>query len=170
MLADRGGSGAAAAIRLAARPGRFLSAVLIGAAVASDREPALDVLDRLRASPAHMVLVYDEHGHFEGLITPMHILGAIAGDFDRAPDEVGLVRRPAGSMRIAGWLPADAFADRLDLTPADARRYATVAGLLRDALRHIPKAGEQLDLYGARFEIVDMDGARIDQILVTPAA
>ena len=131
---------------------------------------ALVALEGLRASPSHLVLVYDEHGHFEGLITPMDVLGAITGHFDEDEDEDRMVQRPDGTLLVAGWMPVDEFADHIGITLPDERGYETVAGLLLEAFAHIPKPGERVEVQGVGIEVVDMDGARIDKVLVTPRA
>jgi putative hemolysin len=128
-------------------------------------------MDRLRTSPAHMVLVYDEYGHFEGIITPMDVLEAIAGEFpDSAADEPKVVTRADGSYLVAGWMPADEFADLLSLEIDADRDFETVAGLVLDEIGHLPEVGERLDLQGWTIEVVDLDGRRIDKLLVGRAA
>ena len=135
-----------------------------------DAMKALDVIAPLRGSKAHMVLVYDEHGHFDGIITPMDVLGAITGAFDEdSEDEPKLVERPDGTMLVAGWMPVDEFADRLDMTLDEDRDYETVAGLVLETIGHIPEIGESCEIKGVKFEIVDKDGQRVDKLLVTPA-
>lgn len=149
-------------------------ALLIEAPVVREGMAALDVLETLRTSPAHMVLVYDEYGHFEGLITPMDVLQAIAGDFaEGAEIEAKIAEREDGSLLVAGWMPADEFADRIGISLGDERAYATVAGLVIERMGALPKLGEHVTVSGWRIEVVDLDGRRIDKLLVsrsTPAA
>ena len=148
-----------------------LRALLRQAPVVRDGQSALEVMDRLRTSPAHMVLVYDEYGHFEGIITPMDVLEAIAGEFpDSAADEPKVVTRADGSYLVAGWMPADEFADLLSLEIDADRDFETVAGLVLDEIGHLPEVGERLDLQGWTIEVVDLDGRRIDKLLVGRAA
>jgi len=129
--------------------------------------PALEVIDRLRGSPCHMLLVYDEYGHFEGIVTPMDVLGAIAGGFDDPQtDEPKLVERDDGSLLVAGWMPLDEFVERLGLTPPPAPVPDTVAGLVLERLGNVPGVGQSVVVDGWRMEIVDMDGLRIDKLLV----
>ena len=129
--------------------------------------PALDVIDRLRTSPCHMLLVHDEYGHFEGIVTPMDVLGAIAGGFDATEtDEPRLVERADGSLLVAGWMPADEFIERLDLTIPGPRAAETVAGLVIEHLGEMPRVGQTVDVDGWRMEIIDMDGLRIDKLIV----
>jgi putative hemolysin len=130
---------------------------------------ALDVIEPLRGSKAHMVLVYDEHGQFEGLITPMDLLGAITGAFDDdETDEPKMVERPDGTLLVAGWMPVDEFAARLDLKLDDERSYETLAGLVLDVIGHIPEIGERCEVQGIGIEVIDKDGQRVDKLLVTP--
>jgi putative hemolysin len=142
-------------------------AVLIEAPVVRDGMNALDVLETLRKSPAHMVLVYDEYGHFEGIITPMDVLQAIAGDFvEGAETEAKIAEREDGSLLVAGWMPADEFAERIGITLDEDRDYETVAGLVIAKMRSLPKLGEHVEVSGWRIEVVDLDGRRIDKLLV----
>lgn len=144
-----------------------LKSFLIEAPVVRERMGALDVLEILRRSPAHMVLVYDEYGNFEGIITPMDVLQAIAGDFDGdAEDEPRVVEREDGSLLVAGWMAADEFADRIGITLETDRDYDTVAGLVIDRMGSLPQVGEHVLVSGWRIEVVDLDGRRIDKLLV----
>jgi putative hemolysin len=151
------------------RPPRLIG-LLRDAPLVRDGQSALEVGDRLRTSPAHMVLVYDEHGHFEGIVTPMDVLVAIAGEFpDSVTDEPKVVTRADGSCLIAGWMPVDEFADLLALEIDADRDYQTVAGLVLDKVGHLPEVGQRLELQGWTIEVVDLDGRRIDKLLVTRA-
>lgn len=141
--------------------------LLIEAPVVRDGMAALDVLETLRKSPAHMVLVYDEYGQFEGIITPMDVLQAIAGEFVEGEElEPKFVTRDDGSLLVAGWMPADEFAERLGITLDDDRDYETVAGLVIEEMGSLPKLGEHVLVSGWRIEVVDLDGRRIDKLLV----
>jgi putative hemolysin len=144
-----------------------LRSVTQDAPVVLDTGSALDVVAGMRRAPANMVLVFDEYGHFEGIITPMDVLEAITGAFaDEAGEEPKVVTREDGSLLVAGWMPVDEFADlvRIELDPD--RDYETVAGLVMTELGHLPEVGEWLDLSGWRIEVVDLDGRRIDKLLV----
>lgn len=135
--------------------------------VIQDNLPALDVIEHLRNSPCHMLLVYDEYGHFEGIITPMDILGAIAGGFDEAEaNEPKFIVREGESLLVAGWMPIDEFAERLDLSIDGEPSYDTVAGLVLERIGKVPAVGQSITIDGWRIEIVDMDGLRIDKLLV----
>lgn len=136
-----------------------------------DALPALEVIERLRASPEHMLLVYDEYGHFEGIVTAMDILGAIAGGFDEIEtDEPKIVEREDGSLLVAGWMPIDEFTDRLKVTLDEDGDFETVAGLVLDLSAELPRVGQVVRIGDWRIEVVDMDGRRIDKLLVQKAA
>jgi putative hemolysin len=141
--------------------------VMMNAPVIHEALPALDVVERLRATPEHMLLVYDEYGHFEGIVTAMDILGAIAGGFDEfEADELKIVQREDGSLLVSGWMPIDEFADELELAFAEDGRFETVAGLVIHLLGELPQVGRRVDYGEWRIEVVDMDGRRIDRLLV----
>lgn len=135
--------------------------------VVQDTLSAHDVVDKLRDAPGHMLLVYDEYGHFDGIITPMDVLGAIAGGFDEHEmDEPKLVRRKDGSLLVAGWMPIDELADRIGLVLPETRDFDTVAGFVLHLKEDLPETGDSVEYEGWRFEIADMDGRRIDRLLV----
>jgi putative hemolysin len=96
----------------------------------------------------------------------MDILQAIAGEFTDAPDEAKVVQRADGSMLVAGWMPVDEFADRIGVTLPAERGYETVAGLVLDLAGDLPPVGAHVDLGAWRLEVVDLDGRRIDKLLV----
>ena len=114
-----------------------------------------------------MALVHDEYGHFQGVVTNADILEAIVGDFrtDEGPIEPDAVQRDDGSWLIAGSMPVDEMADRLFIALPPERSYHTAAGLVLNQLGHLPAIGESFDHQGWRFEVVDLDGRRIDRIL-----
>jgi putative hemolysin len=137
------------------------------APVVPDTLDALDALTVLREAEVPMALVHDEYGHFEGLATPADILDAIAGAFrsDEGGGEPEATRRDDGSWLLAGWMPVDEMADMLGITLPDRRSYETVAGLVIGELQHLPATGEAVETLGWRFEVVDLDGRRVDKIL-----
>jgi putative hemolysin len=134
-----------------------------------DTADALDVLDAVKGSPVHMALVHDEYGQFEGLVTNADILEAIAGAFrtDAGSVEPEAVQRDDGSWLISGSMPADEMADRLSIALPPRRSYHTAAGFVLSQLGRLPEIGESFDSQGWRFEIVDLDGRRIDKILAS---
>jgi putative hemolysin len=132
-----------------------------------DTADALDVVDLIKGSPVHMALVHDEYGHFEGVVTNTDILGAIVGDFrtNEGPVEPDAVQRDDGSWLIAGSMPVDEMAERLPIVVPPERSYHTAAGFVLSELGYLPLVGENFDSQGWRFEVVDLDGRRIDKIL-----
>jgi putative hemolysin len=139
------------------------------ASVIPDRTDALDALELLRDAEVPMALIHDEYGHFEGVVTPADILEAIAGAFrsDADTEEPAAVPRDDGSWLLAGWMPADEMADQLGIVLPQRRDYQTVAGFVLAHLRHLPAAGEHVTVSGWRFEVVDLDGRRIDKVLAS---
>jgi putative hemolysin len=140
------------------------------APVVPDTMSALVVLETLRKAEVPMVLVHDEFGHFEGVITPADILDAIAGAFRSDEDEGAepeAHQRADGSWLFAGSMPADEMAEILRFELPDRRGYETVAGFLLDAFKRLPETGEAIDIGNWRFEVVDLDGRRIDKVLAT---
>lgn len=129
---------------------------------------ALDVLKNLQEAAVPMALVHDEYGHFEGVVTPADILDAIAGSFraDEDDDEPEAVERADGSWLISGWMPVDEMADLIRLKLPEKRGFETAAGLLIDLLQRLPSTGDVVDGLGFRFEVVDMDGRRVDKLMV----
>ena len=142
------------------------------APVVHDNAEALDVLTALKNSPVPMGLVHDEYGHFEGVVTPADVMEAIVGVFraDTDESEPPAVRRADGSWLLAGYLPADEMADHLIVVLPEKRDYQTVGGFVLANLGHIPVTGETFNALGWRFEIVDMDGRRIDKVLAARLA
>jgi putative hemolysin len=134
-----------------------------------DNADALDALETLRASPVDMAFVVDEHGTFEGVVTAADLLEAIAGQFaDEADAEPAAVRRDDGSWLLAGWQPVDEMADLLKVGLPARRGYHTVAGFALAQLGRFPKLGEVFETPGWRFEVVDIDGRRVDKVLAQP--
>ena len=119
-----------------------------------------------------MALVYDEYGHFQGIVTHADILQTIAGAFHSYRDlsEPAAVRRQDGSWLLAGWIPADEMADILGVNLTKERDYQTLAGYLMEQMGEIPATGAIFNTNGWRFEIVDMDGVRIDKVLASRLA
>ena len=138
--------------------------------VVPDQLDALDALRVLQQSGLGMAMVHDEYGHLDGIVTNADILTAIAGDFASHQDEGDspmIVEREDGSLLVSGALAADALADRLGLDLPDNREFATAAGYALFVLKHLPAEGEHFTDQGWRFEIVDMDGRKIDKLLVS---
>jgi putative hemolysin len=135
---------------------------------------ALQLLDQFRAAVVRVGIVVDEHGTIVGLVTPTDILEALVGDLPETGAEAGptAVRREDGSWLVDGLLPVEELAELLDLEePSDEERgdYRTVGGLVMYQLSRIPTVGDRLSWRGLDLEVVDMDGRRVDKVLVTPA-
>jgi magnesium and cobalt exporter, CNNM family len=146
-----------------------LSEMIRQAPVVHDAAPALKILRALKESPVHMALVVDEYGALEGLVTATDVLEAIVGEFREQGVEPALVHcREDGSWLMDGGLSTHQVQDTLGLTdfPTD-RGFHTLAGFILGELEHLPTPGEHFDWNGYRFEVVDMDGRRIDKVLVS---
>ncbi|VAW02584.1 Hemolysins and related proteins containing CBS domains [hydrothermal vent metagenome] len=134
-----------------------------------DQLDALDALGILREAEVPMVLVHDEYGHFEGIVTPADLLRSIAGEFVSDQDEKtqrSLIERVDGSLLVSGAMSIDSLSDRLGIKLPEDRDYATVAGHALAQLRHLPEEGEVFEDQGWVFEIIDMDGRKIDKLIV----
>jgi putative hemolysin len=150
-----------------------LRAMMKQAPIVPDQVDAMDALEALRRADVPMAMVHDEYGHLEGIVTPADLLAAIAGDFASDHDidtDPPLVERDDGSLLVSGWLPADTLAERIGLTLPEDRDYATVAGLALAEFKRLPTVGDHFPLGGYRFEIIDMDGRKIDKLLVAELA
>lgn len=145
-----------------------LRALVQEAPVVMDTANALLVLREIKSSRVHMALVFDEYGHFEGIITPGDVLEAITGVFqEEDEDEPPIVTRADGSYLVAGWMQVDEFSHELGIhIPRDAD-FQTVAGFILAELNHLPNVGEFFEKGHWRFEVVDLDGRRIDKVLVS---
>jgi putative hemolysin len=135
---------------------------------------ALQVLDNIKNSGSHMVLVVDEYGGIEGLLTHHDLLEAIAGDMPlgKAPAQPKAVQRKDGSWLLDGMMSVDEFKEifQLKSLPGEKRdTFQTLGGFLFTQLGHVPSVTEQYEWTHLRFEVVDMDGKRIDKVLVTSA-
>jgi putative hemolysin len=146
-----------------------IRALMRRADIIPDQLDAMDALEILRSSDVPMLLVHDEYGHFEGIVTPNDLLSAIAGEFasDQAQGSAAnIITLDDGSMLVSGAMSADAMADALCITLDDDRDYATAAGHVLHILRHLPEEGESFTDQGWHFEVVDMDGRKIDKLRV----
>jgi putative hemolysin len=138
--------------------------------VLPDTLSALDALERLRNDAIGMALVLDEYGSFEGVVTASDLLEAIVGELGEAPQEASepAVRRHDGSLLLDGMMPSDELKARLELPDLPREgTYHTVAGLMLALLQRVPKEGDRIAWAGWRFEIVDMDGRRVDKVLAS---
>ena len=138
--------------------------------VLPDTLSALDALERLRGDRLGMALVLDEYGSFEGVVTASDLLEAIVGELGVAEHmQAGsAVERHDGSLLLDGSMPSDELRARLDLPELPAAgTYHTVAGLMLALLKRVPKEGDRIVWAGWRFEIVDMDGRRVDKVMAS---
>jgi putative hemolysin len=138
--------------------------------VIPDLMDAMDALAVLRRADVPLALVNDEYGHLDGIVTPGSILAALAGTFAHdveQGEEPPLVEREDGSWLVSGAASADLLADRLGVNMPDDRDYATVAGFALSVLKHLPETGEIFRHDGWSFEVVDMDGRKIDKLIAS---
>jgi putative hemolysin len=140
------------------------------APVIPDLMDAMDALAVLRNAEVPLALVHDEYGHLDGIVTPGSILAALAGTFAHdieQGEEPPLVEREDGSWLVSGAASADLLADRLGVALPHERDYSTVAGFALSVLKHLPEIGESFRHDGWSFEIVDMDGRKIDKLIAS---
>jgi putative hemolysin len=147
-----------------------LREIMRSAPVVPDQMDAMNALEVLRAAEVPMALVHDEYGHFEGIVTPADLLAAIAGSFVSDHDDEHdppLHEREDGSWLVSGSFAADMLAEKLGFDLEEDRDYATVAGLTLAVLKRLPDVGDRFDYDGWSFEVIDMDGRKIDKLLVS---
>jgi putative hemolysin len=137
---------------------------------------ALDLLEEFRDAETKLALVVDEYGDIEGVVTVNDLLAAVVGVSQIAhgadDQDAPIVQRADGSWLIDGSLSTDDLREllHLDHLPGEQEHdFRTVAGMVMAALGRIPQTGEVFTWRGIRFEVVDLDGARIDKLLVTRA-
>lgn len=133
--------------------------------------PALEAMELFRGSSIHLAFVQDEYGRTLGLVTAADLLSAIAGSLEpEGEGGEGAVQRDDGSWLLPGDMAVDEMAELLGFALPPKRRYETVAGLVIDAFKHLPSLGQAVKLGGWRFEVVDLDGRRVDKVLASRAA
>ena len=134
---------------------------------------ALSVLEQFKRSGIHIALVTDEFGGVEGLVTLNDLMEGIVGDLPSVDDEEEplVVTREDGSWLVDAGLDLDAFTELIDhdIFGIDQEgRYHTLAGFVMHVLERIPREADHFEWQGYRFEVMDMDGKRVDKLLVTP--
>ncbi len=135
--------------------------------------PATDALEAFKRSGLPLALVIDERGHIEGLITLTDVLEALVGDVpeEDEPTEEAIVRREDGSWLVDGLLAAEELKEPLglkELPREEKAEYQTVGGMVMDTLGRVPAEGDRFAWEGYSFEVLDMDGRRVDKVLVAP--
>jgi putative hemolysin len=134
----------------------------------------MELLDHFRESSAQIVFVVDEYGEVQGMITVRDVLEAITGEFTTPTDGTAwAVQRDDGSWLFDGLIPVPELKDRLglkDLPEEDRGRYNTLAGMVMLLLGRLPGTADSVEWQGWRFEVVDLDGKRVDKVLATTLA
>ncbi len=154
--------------RLLAGETPSLDSLLIPSPVVSETADILRVLEILKAAPVHMALVVDEYGSPEGIVTVTDIMAAILGGLPEHHALEQPVRRADGSWLLDAAMPVDEVVDLLGLKDLPTGGgFHTLAGLVLAHLRAIPQVGERFDLGGWQWEVMDMDGRRIDKLLAS---
>ncbi len=129
----------------------------------------MELLENFRASSAHMAVVVDEYGEIQGLVTPQDLLEAIAGEFKTpSVEDAWAIQRNDGSWLLDGLIPVPELKDRLgfgNVPEEEHGRYNTLSGMVMLLLGRLPRTTDVVDWDGWRFEIIDMDGRRIDKVL-----
>jgi len=131
----------------------------------------MELLEHFRVSRTDLVFVVDEYGAVQGVITERDLLEAITGEFGAPSDEdAWAVQREDGSWLLDGLIPVPEFKDRLDLKELpeeDRGRYNTLAGMIMLLLGRLPRTTDTVEWEGWRFEVIDLDGKRVDKVLVS---
>ena len=134
----------------------------------------MELLEQFRASRTDLVFVVDEYGAVQGVITERDLLEAITGEFGAPTDEDSwALQRKDGSWLMDGLIPVPELKDRLEikeLPEEDRGRYNTLAGMIMLLLGHLPRTTDAVEWEGWRFEVVDLDGKRVDKVLVQRTA
>jgi len=134
----------------------------------------MELLEHFRGSSAQIVFVVDEYGEVQGMITVRDVLEAITGEFSTpTDDDAWAVQRSDGSWLFDGLIPTPELKDRLglkELPEEDRGRYNTLAGMIMLLLGRLPDTADSVDWEGWRFEVVDLDGKRIDKVLASALA
>jgi putative hemolysin len=149
-----------------------LQADLLPAVYVPETLTGMELLENFRTSHVQFVLVVDEYGEVQGLVTLQDVFEAISGEFKpMTPEDAWAIQREDGSWLLDGFIPVPELKDRLHLRAVpeeDKGRYHTLSGMVMLLLGRVPRTGEKVEWEGWIFEIVDMDGTRIDKVLATP--
>jgi putative hemolysin len=133
-----------------------------------DNIKGVNIFEKFRDSKTYVAVVIDEYGSFEGLITLHDLIENIFGDLPdkHEANEVAIFKRDDGSMLIDGSILIDELKENLQISFEDEENFSTLGGFLMYKLNRIPKTGDKVDYESYRFEVVDMDGKRVDKVLV----
>ncbi|MEN3976652.1 hemolysin family protein [Emcibacter sp. SYSU 3D8] len=148
-----------------------LREVMTSPLVVPDRTPVLALLERFQREGVHIGVVIDEYSSLEGVVSVTDVLEAIAGDLPERGEEGSamLVKRDDGSWLVDGTMPVDEFEDRTNIRKLRGKGdFHTIAGFAIYELGHLPSPGEHFTFARHRFEVIDMDGLRVDKLLVMP--
>ena len=150
------------------KPGFSLNKCLREPRYIPENTSAYDAIRLFRANKVFYALVIDEYGSVEGIITVNDILESLVGEVSPAEEEYQIVKRDDGSLLVDGQYPFHEFLNYYDMQELyEENRYNTISGLILDKLGFIPKAGDKITWMGFEIEIMDMDRARIDKVLVS---
>ena len=134
----------------------------------------MELLEHFRASSTQIVFVVDEYGEVQGMITVRDVLEAITGEFGSQTDaDSWAVQRDDGSWLFDGLIPTPELKDRIglkELPEEDRGRYNTLAGMIMLLLGRLPETADSVEWEGWRFEVVDLDGKRVDKVLASVLA
>jgi putative hemolysin len=156
---------------LVAREAVDLATLLVPPVFVPETLSGMELLEHLREVGSDLVFVVDEYGAVQGVITERDVLEAITGEFSGPADEdAWAVKRSDGSWLIDGMIPVPELKDRLelkDLPEEDRGRYNTLAGMIILLLGRLPSTTDVVEWQSWRFEVIDLDGRRIDKVLVS---
>ncbi len=161
--------------RLAAGQGVALPEQLHQPLFVGETTPAVRLPELLRRFGTHIAIVIDEYGGVQGLVTLDDLLTAVVGslpEIDETPEEPEAVQREDGSWLVDGVITPDRLREHVPIgtLPGEAGGdFETLAGFLLTELQRVPRPGDYVTVRGLRLEVVDMDGHRIDKVLITPA-
>ncbi|ACK71985.1 protein of unknown function DUF21 [Gloeothece citriformis PCC 7424] len=165
------------------RSSDFLSARLAGEAInllemiqpplyIPENTKALKVLEQFKVSGIHIGVIIDEYGSIDGIVTLNDVMEAIVGDISTSEnlEEPRIIQREDGSWLLDGLLSVDEIKNlfsKSSLPHEDSGHYHTLGGFVINFLGHIPHSGEHFQWEGLRFEVMDMDGTRVDKVMVS---
>jgi putative hemolysin len=129
----------------------------------------MELLENFRAQGGHVAFVVDEYGEVQGMVTMTDLIEAITGEFKpRRAEDAWAIQREDGSWLLDGLIPSPEMKDRLhlgELPEEDRGSYHSLSGMVLLMMGRLPRTGDHVSWDGWRFEIVDMDGRRIDKVL-----